>query len=186
MYGFSFHCHGALLSFHGGRRARYVLVTGKCHTRSGNESMRLTIGADAICVRWSVHNARVTGVLLFTSGHNSNQAHTLKECLCKDRACCPSIPHGNEEQRAFPMNCIPPFCEGGPMNYGLLCSAMLTAVFAAVVLFLGFVFIAQRKQGEVALLLRSMATSQARTTPMQVVAAPGKLWFAHDGLRVFD
>jgi hypothetical protein len=63
---------------------------------------------------------------------------------------------------------------------------MLTAVFAAVILFLGLVFIDQRKQGEVALLLRSMATSQARTTPMQAVAAPVKLWFAHDGLRVYD
>ena len=46
-----------------------------------------------------------------------------------------------------------------------LCTAMLTAVFAAVIALLGLVFVDQRKREEAALLLRSVAISQARAVP---------------------
>jgi hypothetical protein len=46
-----------------------------------------------------------------------------------------------------------------------LCTAMLTAVFAAVIILLGSGFIDQRKREEAALLLRSIAISQARAVP---------------------
>jgi hypothetical protein len=45
------------------------------------------------------------------------------------------------------------------------CTAMLTAVFAAVVILLGLKFVDQRKREEAALLLRSLAISQARAVP---------------------
>lgn len=46
-----------------------------------------------------------------------------------------------------------------------LCTAMLTAAFAAVVILLGLLFIDQRRQEEAAFLLRSVAISQARAAP---------------------
>ena len=46
-----------------------------------------------------------------------------------------------------------------------LCTAMLTAVFAAVIALLGLVFVDQRKREEAALLLRSIAISEARAVP---------------------
>ena len=46
-----------------------------------------------------------------------------------------------------------------------LCTAMLTAVFAAVIALLGLAFVDQRKREEAALLLRSIAISQARAVP---------------------
>lgn len=46
-----------------------------------------------------------------------------------------------------------------------LCTAMLTAVFAAVIILLGLVFVDQRKREEAALLLRSLAISEARAVP---------------------
>jgi hypothetical protein len=46
-----------------------------------------------------------------------------------------------------------------------LCTAMLTAVFAAVIALLGLVFVDQRKREDAALLLRSIAISQARAVP---------------------
>ena len=46
-----------------------------------------------------------------------------------------------------------------------LCTAMLTAVFAAVIALLGLIFVYQRKREEAALLLRRIAVSQARAVP---------------------
>lgn len=46
-----------------------------------------------------------------------------------------------------------------------LCTALLTAVFAAVIIVSGFGFIDQRKREEAALLVRSIAISDARAAP---------------------
>ncbi len=46
-----------------------------------------------------------------------------------------------------------------------LCTAMLAAVFAAVMVISGLVFIDRRDRQEAALLLRSLAVSQAQAVP---------------------
>jgi hypothetical protein len=72
---------------------------------------------------------------------------------------------------------------GASMRYEL-CSAILTAVFAAVVVVFGLVFIDQRKQGDIALLLRSMAISQGRVSSVEV--APERHWLVRDSVRALD
>jgi hypothetical protein len=49
-----------------------------------------------------------------------------------------------------------------------LCTAMLTAVFAAVIIVLGLGFVDQRKREEAALLLRNIAMPQARAVPRHI------------------